>query len=35
MLMLKRRAGDKSWQIVENLAFQNLPVNTRQGELFG
>jgi 2'-5' RNA ligase len=24
----------KAWQIVERFAFQNLPVNTRQGELF-
>lgn len=35
MLMLKRREGDKAWQIVERFAFQNLPVNTRQGDLFG
>jgi len=35
MMLLKRRSGDKAWQIVERLAFQNLPVATRQGELFG
>lgn len=35
MLLLKRRAGDRAWQIAERLAFQNLPVTTRQGELFG
>ena len=35
MMLLKRRQGDKGWQIVERLAFQNLPVATRQGELFG
>ncbi len=29
-----RLRGDKAWQIVERFAFQNLPVNTRQGELF-
>jgi 2'-5' RNA ligase len=34
MLLLRRRTGDKAWQIVERFAFQNLPVNTRQGELF-
>ena len=34
MLLLRRRSGDKAWQIVERFAFQNLPVNTRQGELF-
>jgi|SRR6186713_268253 len=34
MLLLKRRTGDKAWQIAERLAFQNLPVTTRQGELF-
>jgi hypothetical protein len=35
MMLLKRRAGEKAWQIVERLAFQNLPVAIRQGELFG
>ena len=35
MLLLKRRSGDKAWQIVERLAFQNLPVSIKQGELFG
>ncbi|HTI11088.1 MAG TPA: 2'-5' RNA ligase family protein [Puia sp.] len=34
MLLLKRRQNDKAWQIAERLAFQNLPVATRQGELF-
>jgi 2'-5' RNA ligase len=34
MLLLKRRTGDKAWQIAERLTFQNLPVATRQGELF-
>jgi hypothetical protein len=29
-----RLKGDKAWQIAERFAFQNLPVNTRQGELF-
>ncbi|MDP4213087.1 MAG: 2'-5' RNA ligase family protein [Bacteroidota bacterium] len=35
MLLLKRRQGDKAWQIVERLEFQNLPVSIKQGELFG
>ncbi len=35
MLLLKRRQGDKAWQIVERLEFQNLPVAIKQGELFG
>jgi 2'-5' RNA ligase len=35
MLLLKRRQGEKAWQIVERLEFQNLPVAIRQGELFG
>lgn len=35
MLFLKRRTGEKAWQIVEKLTFQNMPVATRQGELFG
>jgi 2'-5' RNA ligase len=29
------RTGDKNWQIAERFTFQNLPVTTRQGELFG
>ena len=35
MLLLRRRTGDKAWQIAERFAFQNLPVTTRQGSLFG
>jgi 2'-5' RNA ligase len=35
MLLLKRRTGDKAWQILERLEFQNLPVAVTQGELFG
>jgi hypothetical protein len=35
MLLLKRRTGEKAWQIVERLAFQNLPVAVKQGDLFG
>jgi 2'-5' RNA ligase len=35
MLLLRRQVGDKNWQIAERFAFQNLPVTTRQGELFG
>jgi 2'-5' RNA ligase len=34
MLLVKRRQGEKAWQIVSRLEFQNLPVTTRQGELF-
>lgn len=34
MLLLKRRVGEKAYQIAGRLAFQNLPVMTRQGELF-
>lgn len=35
MLLLKRRAGDKSaFQIAKRFDFQNLPVATRQGNLF-
>jgi 2'-5' RNA ligase len=34
MLLLKRRSGDKAWQIAERFEFMNLPVTTRQGELF-
>ena len=35
MLLLRRREGDRGWQIAERLVFQNLPVATRQGDLFG
>ena len=34
MLLLKRRQGEKAWQIAQRLEFKNLPVTTRQGELF-
>ena len=35
MLLLRRRQGERGWQIAERLVFQNLPVSTRQGDLFG
>ena len=34
MLLLKRRPNEKAWQIAQRLDFMNLPVTTRQGELF-
>ncbi len=34
MLLLKRRVGDKPYQIVQRLEFMNLPVTTKQGVLF-
>lgn len=34
MLLLKRRTGDRAWQIAQRFEFMNLPVNTKQGELF-
>lgn len=34
MLLVKRREGSKSWQVVERYEFQNLPVTTTQGMLF-
>ena len=34
MLLLKRRQGDLSWQIAQRFEFMNLPVTTKQGELF-
>ncbi|MCC6288114.1 MAG: 2'-5' RNA ligase family protein [Chitinophagaceae bacterium] len=34
MLLLKRRVGEKAYQIAERFAFRNLPVMTKQGELF-
>ena len=34
MLLLKKREGQKGYQILERLQFMNLPVSTKQGELF-
>ncbi|MBX3257276.1 MAG: 2'-5' RNA ligase family protein [Chitinophagaceae bacterium] len=34
MLLLKRRDGEKAYQIAAKFEFQNLPVMTKQGELF-
>ena len=34
MLLLKRRQGEKAWQIAQRTEFRNLPVTTTQGELF-
>ena len=34
MLLLKRPVGELKYQIVQRFEFQNLPVNTTQGELF-
>jgi 2'-5' RNA ligase len=33
MLLLKRPAGERIWQIRERFEFQNMPVTTKQGEL--
>ena len=35
MLLLKRPVGELKYEIVQRFEFQNLPVNTTQGELFG
>lgn len=34
MVLLKRPGGGKAYQVVDRFDFQNLPVTTRQGELF-
>ena len=34
MLLLKKMQGEKKFQIVDRFEFQNLPVGTKQGELF-
>lgn len=34
MLLLKRPLGDKAYQIVQRFDFMNMPVTTKQGELF-
>jgi 2'-5' RNA ligase len=35
MLLLKRRPGDSKYEILGRFEFENLPVATKQGELFG
>jgi hypothetical protein len=35
MLLLKRPIGELKYQILRRFEFQNLPVTTKQGELFG
>ena len=35
MLLLKRPVGELKYQIAQRFEFENLPVNTTQGELFG
>ena len=35
MLLLRRPVGEMKYQVVRRFAFENLPVMTRQGELFG
>jgi 2'-5' RNA ligase len=35
MLLLKRPVGELKYEIVRRFEFENLPVNTKQGELFG
>lgn len=34
MLLLRRPLGEKAYQVVQRFDFQNMPVTTRQGELF-
>ena len=34
MLLLKRPAGEKAYRVVQRFEFMNMPVATRQGELF-
>lgn len=35
MLLLRRPAGEMKYQVLQRFEFQNLPVGTKQGELFG
>lgn len=35
MILLKRREGDKGYHVLRRFEFQNLPVSTKQGLLFG
>lgn len=34
MLLLKKRTGETRYQVVQKFEFMNLPVSTKQGELF-
>jgi len=34
MLLLKRPAGELKYEIAQRFAFENLPVGTKQGDLF-
>lgn len=34
MLLLKRAAGDRNYQVAQQFQFMNLPVTTKQGSLF-
>ena len=35
MILLRRPAGEVKYQLVQRFEFENLPVSTKQGELFG
>jgi 2'-5' RNA ligase len=35
MTLLKRSAGEKKYHLAKRFEFQNMPVTTKQGELFG
>jgi 2'-5' RNA ligase len=35
MLLLKRQSKESPWMVAERFQFQNMPVATKQGELFG
>lgn len=35
MLLLKRPVGEMKYEIIRRFEFQNLPVSTKQGDLFG
>ena len=35
MLLMKRPVGEMKYKVIHRFRFQNLPVSTRQGELFG
>jgi 2'-5' RNA ligase len=35
MTLLRRAEGEMKYQVVEKFEFQNMPVTTKQGELFG
>ena len=35
MVLLKRKTDEKNWHVAQRFEFKNMPISTKQGELFG